>query len=123
MIRYTVVSVAVLVGGWMLLDGIRALITGSYTTPKTGEYAGRLGPWYRVVAAVGLEPFGLAIKLAHVVLGVSWLAFGWAAFIGASFAWWPLLLTALFSLWYLPFGTIAGVVVVIALLLPSMGMG
>lgn len=119
MARYVIVVVALIVGGWMFFDGARALVTGSYTTPGSGAYAGQLGPWARLVESAGLDPRGLALKLAHVILGASWLAFGLLVFRGVSFAWWFLLATAILSLWYLPFGTIAGAVVVVALLLPS----
>jgi hypothetical protein len=37
-------------------DGSRALIVGDYVTPKSGAYAGQLGPWAKLVAAVGIEP-------------------------------------------------------------------
>ncbi len=120
MAKYIIVIVALLIGCWLLLDGARALIAGSYTTPSSGAYAGQLGPWSKIIICVGLNPAGLAVKLVHIVLGSCWLAFGLLVFRGASFAWWPLFLTALLSLWYLPFGTIAGVVVAATLLLPSM---
>lgn len=120
MAKYVIVIVASLIGGWLLLDGTRALVTGSYTTPNSGAYAGQLGPWAKVVTSVGLDPAGLVLKLMHIVLGISWLVFGFLAFRGVSFAGLPLLSTAILSLWYLPFGTVAGVVVAISLLLPSM---
>lgn len=120
MAKYFIVVVALIIGGWLVFDGVRALVTGSYTMPSVGAYAGQLGPWSRVVASAGLSPTGLAVKCAHVVLGAGWLVFGFLVFRGASLAWWPLLVTAILSLWYLSLGTIAGMAVVIALLLPSM---
>ncbi len=120
MIKYIIFIVALLIGGWLLFDGAKALATGSYTTPSSGAYAGQLGPWSKVVASVGLSPTGLTVKLTHIILGISWLIFGFLVFRGVHFAWWSLLSTALLSLWYLPFGTVAGVAVVVLLLLPSM---
>jgi hypothetical protein len=122
MIRYAILLVAVIIGGWLLFDGTRAMATGSYTTPRSGAHAGQLGPWAKVVRSVGLQPTGPTLKLIHVVLGGSWLLFGVLVFRGASSAWWPLLVTALLSLWYLPFGTIAGVVVVGLLLYNERGV-
>lgn len=59
------------------------------------------------------------LKLTPIILGASWLLFGFLWFRGVSFAWWPLLLTTMLSLWFLPFGTIAGAVVGLLLLLPA----
>lgn len=123
MLRYSIICVALIIGAWLLFDGLRALVAGSYTTPSSGEYAGQLGPWSWLVAKAGLNPTGLVIKLAHVVLGLSWIISGLLIFRSVSLAWWPLFLTALLSLWYLPFGTIAGLIVAGVLLLPSMRHG
>lgn len=119
MVECVIVIIALLIGGWLLLDGARALATGSYTTPSSGTYAGQLGPWSKVAASVGLSPNGLMLKLTHIILGASWLIFGFLSFRGVPFAWWPLLLTAMLSLWYLPFGTVAGALVGFLLLLPA----
>ena len=108
------------IGGWLLFDGCRALITGHYTVPQSGPHAGMLGPWSLLVSAVGLDPMGMALKILHVLLGVSWIASGLWLPRNAIAAWWPLMITALLNLWYAPFGTIAGVAVVSLLLLPSM---
>lgn len=99
--------------------GARAPATGSYTTPSSGADAGQLGPWSKLVANAGLRPNGLMLKLTPIILGASWLLFGFLWFRGVSFAWWPLLLTTMLSLWFLPFGTIAGAVVGLLLLLPA----
>lgn len=119
MVKYAIFLVALVIGSWLTFDGTRALFSGSYTTPSSGAYAGQLGPWSEIVSSVGLSPTGIFLKFAHVVLGTSWLVFGFFLLRGASFAWWSLLLTAVLSLWYLPFGTIAGLVVAGLLLLPS----
>ncbi len=46
----------VVVGGFMFFDGIRALTVGNYLTPSRGVYADQLGPWSRLIEAVGIEP-------------------------------------------------------------------
>lgn len=118
MLRYSIICIALIIGGWLLFDGFRALVTGSYTTPNSGNYAGQLGPWSWLVAKAGLDPTGLIVKLAHVVLGLSWIVCGLLLYRSVSLAWWPLFVTAILSLWYLPFGTIAGLTVAGLLLLP-----
>jgi hypothetical protein len=41
---WLIVALALLEGSWLAFDGAHALITGDYVTPKTGRYAGQLGP-------------------------------------------------------------------------------
>jgi hypothetical protein len=118
--KYLVLTLALAIGPWLLFDGSRALITGNYTTPSSGPYAGKLGPWSRVVSSVGLNPLGTTVKLLHVLLGVSWVACSLLLLREGAAMWWPMMLTALFTLWYVPFGAIAGAAVAGLLLLPSM---
>ncbi len=33
----------------MVVDGSRALVKGEYITPKSGSFAGNLGPWAKLV--------------------------------------------------------------------------
>ncbi len=118
--KYLICSLALAIGGWLLFDGSRALVTGNYTVPHSGPYAGSLGPWSLLVKAVGVDPVGTTIKVFHVVLGVSWVTGGLLLPRNVSAVWWPLMITALLTLWYLPFGTIAGAAVASLLLSPSM---
>ena len=101
---------AVLLGGWLAFDGARAFISGDYVTPASGEYAGQLGPWSRLVKAVGLEPRSPVVKGTHIVLGLMWLAA--AACFAARFPWarWVLTGCAVASLWYLPFGALIAII-------------
>ncbi len=64
---WAVAVLAVVVAGWFLFDGLYALITGDYVTPKSGEHAGQLGPWSSVVSAVGITPRSTAMKLIFVI--------------------------------------------------------
>jgi hypothetical protein len=103
---------AAVIGGWLLFDGMRAFLTGSYTTPSSGEHAGQLGPWARVVAAIGMDPNGVVMRGVHVLLGAVWLAAGWSEFRGQPRASRWLLAAAVLTLWYLPVGTAAAVLVI-----------
>ena len=118
-IRYALMLIAVVMGGWMLYDGIHAFVTGNYTTPGSGDYAGKLGPWAGLVAAVGLQPTGLIMKSLHVLLGASWLVSGYLLMRSSGARTGPLLLTAVLSLWYLPFGTLAGALVLALVGIPA----
>lgn len=118
MVRRIVCGLALIVAGWFVFDGGRALVVGDYVTPSSGEHAGQLGLWAGVVAAVGIEPRSTTMKLIFVVYGVAWLSVIGAFLAGRSWAWTAMLAAAIGSLWYLPFGTLLGVVQVVLLLLP-----
>lgn len=72
-LRWTIVIMALVEGGWFAFDGGHALVTGDYVTPKSGQYAGRLGPWSKLVAATGIDPRSTLMKVIHVALGVTWI--------------------------------------------------
>jgi hypothetical protein len=116
MIKYFLLLVSTIIGAWLLYDGTLALITGSYTTPTSGAYAGQLGPWSQILIAIGINPLSVPIKLLHILLGASWLLFGLLFMSKPSFARAPLLATAVLSLWYAPFGTAIGLLVALTLL-------
>ena len=116
-LKLAVIALALVLGIWMLVDGARALTVGDYVTPRSGEYAGRLGPWATLVSAMGLDPRSTVVKAVHVGLGLFWIASvpmflfvpGWGA--------WALRAAAALSLWYLPFGTLIGTLVLVLLFL------
>lgn len=113
-----VVVLAALNGGWMMFDGARALVTGDYIMPSSGEYAGQLGPWADVVGAVGLDPRSTTVKVAFVVYGGALVLVAVAFSMRAPCARRSQLVVAALGLWYLPFGTILNLAVIVLLLLP-----
>ncbi len=114
----TVVALALLQAAWMAFDGARAFVLGDYVTPTSGEYAGQLGPWANLVAAVGIEPRSSLMKAIFVVYGVGWLIVISFYVQKQTWAWLAMLIAAIFSLWYLPFGTVSSMIQ-IALLIAS----
>jgi hypothetical protein len=114
-IKWIIVACACVVFGWFVFDGSRALVVGDYVTPKTGEHAGQLGPWSKVVAAVGIEPRSTAMKMIFLLLGICGLAVAVCLLLQLSWAWWAMLIMAILSLWYAPFGTLLGVIEMILL--------
>jgi hypothetical protein len=103
----------------MTFDGTRAFVVGDYVTPKTGEYAGQLGPWTKLVSAVGIEPRSTLMKTIFVAYGVAWLALIVCYALGYKWASWAMLLAAIGTLWYLPIGTIASLIIIILLLIQT----
>nr|NIU76236.1 hypothetical protein [Gammaproteobacteria bacterium]NIY10056.1 hypothetical protein [Gemmatimonadota bacterium] len=67
--RLLVATLGGVVGGWLIVDGIRAMVTGDYATPSGGPYAGQLGPWAALVESVGLDPRSILVMGLHVVTG------------------------------------------------------
>lgn len=118
--RWLVVLVAGLEAGFMLFDGARALIVGDYLTPSSGEYAGRLGPWARLVGRVGIDPRSAGMKWLFVVYGLVWLGVLVAFALGWRWAWWATAALAAGSLWYLVPGTVLSAVTLVLLVLPGM---
>ena len=117
--RWAIVALALLDAGYMTVDGARALATGDYFTPSSGEHAGELGPWARIVAAIGIEPRSTAMKSFFVAYGLVWLAVIVAFAAGQPWSWLAMLLLAAGSVWYLTIGTAVSVVVSLLLFLPA----
>jgi hypothetical protein len=112
---WLVVALALLEGGWLAFDGARALVVGDYVTPATGEHAGKLGPWAGVVSAVGIEPRSTLMKSIHLALGLAWLLAAIGLLLGRPCARAALLTCAVLGLWYLPFGTLIGIIAIVLL--------
>ncbi len=117
---WVVLVLALIEGGWLAFDGGRAIVVGDYVTPKSGQYAGQLGPWAKVVSAVGIEPRSTLMKSIHLVLGLAWIVVMICFALGLPWAWSGMLACAVLGLWYLPFGTILSVIQIIVLLLPAL---
>jgi hypothetical protein len=109
--KWIIIALAMLQGAWLVFDGVRAFTVGDYVTATSGPRAGQLGPWSKIVAAVGFEPRGMPVKLLHVGCGVAWMVAGTCFALGATFAWRLVLVCAVCTLWYLPIGTVASLIV------------
>lgn len=117
---WIVVALVLLNGGWMTFDGGRALLVGDYITPKTGPHAGMLGPWSRLVQAAGIGPRSTPMKTTFLVYGMLHVGAAVAFVLGLSSAWVVLLALAVLGLWYMPFGTLINLIVIVLLLLPTL---
>ena len=118
--KWVILTLALLQGGWLVFDGSRALVVGDYVTPASGRRAGQLGPWSRIVSALGFEPRSTLIKCLHLVLGIAWLIALIVFAVRPASGWWAVLCCAIASLWYLPIGTVLSIVVITLLLTPQM---
>ena len=111
--RRFAVILGMLQGLFMLIDGLHAWITGSYFAP-----GGQVGPWTRVVAAAGISPFSLTMKLVFIALGVAYILSGAAYALYARRAIY-FAAVAVLSLWYLPLGTILSLIVLLFIALSA----
>lgn len=115
--KWIIVILITLSAGWMLADGIRALVIGDYVTPASGEYAGQLGPWAGLVKAIGIEPRSTFMKMIFVVYGLSALIAVAGFALNQPWARNLLIAMAVLGLWYLPIGTVINIIVLIILFL------
>lgn len=114
--NWIVLLLVFITASWMLYDGARAFILGDYTTPKTGEYAGQLGPWTSVVKAVGIEPRSTLMKSIFVIYGLAALGIVICFALGLPWARIALIVACILGLWFLPIGTVTNIIALILLL-------
>jgi hypothetical protein len=115
-LKWLTVALCVAQGGFIVLDGTRALATGDYITPSSGKYAGQLGPWAQLVSGIGISPHSTGIKLLFVTLGAAWIATSVGIALESSWAWLTGVIIAAATLWYLIPGTIVSAAILIILL-------
>jgi hypothetical protein len=116
-LAWIVIAFAVIEAGWLAFDGARALTVGDYVTPSSGPHAGQLGPWSKVVAAVGIEPRSTLMKSIHLGLGAAWLVVIVCYILRMPWAWTGMMVCAVLGLWHLPIGTVLSVVQICLLVL------
>lgn len=110
--RWLIAVLVILSAGWMLFDGSRALIVRDYITPKSGQHAGQLGPWAKVVQKAGIKPRSTLMKTIFVLYGLSFVMIMTAFLLKISWAWWGMLIMAVLGLWYLPFGALINILII-----------
>jgi hypothetical protein len=115
--KLIITTLVLLTAGWMLFDGSRALIVGDYVTEPTGEYAGQLGPWANLLQGFGIEPRSTLMKSIIVLYGLLALATLWCYWAGYPWAGSALMIVCFLGLWYLPFGTVANLIVLFLMMM------
>ncbi|MFZ5553106.1 MAG: hypothetical protein ACOZCO_08335 [Bacteroidota bacterium] len=104
-IKWIIVVLSLLNAGYMAVDGTKALTTGDYFRPSSGEYAGQLGPWTKLVEKIGIDPMSALMKSIFLVFGLAGLFITVAFAMNVSWSFKALLLFNIFCLWNLFFGT------------------
>jgi hypothetical protein len=100
-LKVALAFITVSVGGFMLIDGVRNLLTGTY-------FGSSLGPWSKLVSAAGFDPqhFGLVFSL----LGLVWFAALAGLFMRARWGVPVAVCVGIATLWYAPVGTLFALV-------------
>lgn len=115
--KWVVIFLAALNFGYMVFDGGRALVTGSYITPSGGPHKGQLGPWSKLAKAVGIEPEGNVMKMIFVLWGIAGLIITYCFFRNPANYWSHILIANILSLWYAGMGTMSSAIQIILLIL------
>ncbi|HEY3763269.1 MAG TPA: hypothetical protein VGN23_16095 [Verrucomicrobiae bacterium] len=113
--KWLIAFMVVTNSGYMIFDGAHAIITRDYVTPQSGPYAGQLGPWSKIVQAVGLDPHTFVVESLFIFEGMASLAALFCYLQRRKGAKAALAITNVLQLWYLPFGTISCIVVLVLL--------
>lgn len=95
-------------GVWMLVDGIYVISKGKYIGPE------KPGPWASLVSLTGVDVFKLGP--VFVLYGLAWLVFILAFWTDKSWARMFGIVLSVLTLWYLPFGTLISIVVLVGLI-------
>ena len=115
--KWAIVVLILFSAGWMFADGLRAFVVGDYLTPKSGEYAGQLGPWANVLQTIGIEPRSTIVKAVFVLYGAASLIAVTGFALDQPWGRNALLVAAVLGLWYLPIGTGTNMIALILLFL------
>jgi len=113
-LRLAIFLLAVLVGGFMVVDAFHALYTGNYLT-----FNGQVGPWAAVLARAHLNSDSLGVKLLFLALGALYVVVALDYARNDLRSEGGVAAIAILTLWYIPFGAFCSLVVLILLAIES----
>lgn len=116
-IKWILVLMSLMNAGYMTFDGTRALVKGDYLRPQSGEYAGQLGPWSKLVMKLGVDPMSPFMKSVFLLFGIAGLIITLGFALNASWGWKAMLIFNICCLWNLFFGTASSIIQIILLIL------
>ena len=113
--KILVLLLAILNGGYMLLDGIFVMLKGKYIGPE------KPGPWANLFYKFDINVFKLGPLF--IVYGLAWLIFVIGLFTNQSWTYTLGIVISILSLWYLPIGTLFSLIILIILLVSRQKLG
>ncbi len=106
---------ALLNGGYMLLDGLFVMIKGKYIGPE------KPGPWANFFYKLNIDVFKLGPLF--IVYGLLWLAWLYGFWTNQSWTYMFGLIISILTLWYLPIGTISSIIIMLTLIFAKQKIG
>ncbi len=97
---------SLILGAWLVFDGIRKLLTGYYT----GEQTIGLGPWAIIVSLIGVRPADMAFPF--LFLGILWIVNGVIVLLGANTRYERTIAISIVTLFYAVPGTIVSIITI-----------
>lgn len=106
--KILVIILSVIMGGFMLIDGIYVMVRGKYIGPP------KPGPWAEVFYKFDVNVFKLGPMF--IIYGIMWLAFMVGVLTNQSWAFTFGIIVSIASLWYIPVGTLLSIAVLFILI-------
>jgi hypothetical protein len=119
LLKYIVIALSTINFGYMVIDGLRALVKGDYFRPRSGPYAGQLGPWTKVVVRIGVEPESTLMKLLFVAIGLLGLIIT-GLYATGKIDELPMMIVVVLSIWNLYLGTMISLLMLVLLIVITM---
>lgn len=116
-IKWVIVVFALINAGYMTYDGARALIKGDYIRPTSGEYAGQLGPWSKLVKLIGIDPESALMKSVFLIFGILSLFITVCFILDYPWAGNAMIIINICTLWNLILGTASSLIQIILLII------
>ncbi|MGN6417419.1 MAG: hypothetical protein ACTHMC_08005 [Pseudobacter sp.] len=113
--KILITVLAFLNGGYMLLDGLFVLLKGKYIGPE------KPGPWSGLFYKLNIDVFKLGPLF--IIFGLLWLIWMYGLLTNQHWAYIFGILISIFTLWYLPLGTLLSVIILVILLSAKTKMG
>lgn len=105
--KITATILGILIGGYMLFDGIFVLINGKFFGPD------KPGPWAVIFYKMNIDVFKLGPLF--ILLSLTWFIFLFGLWTNQSWYYSLGIIISILSLWYLPFGTIISIIIILIL--------
>ncbi len=102
---------SILNGCFMFADGIYVLINGKYIGPE------KPGPWANLFYQLNIDVFKLGPLF--ILYGLAWFIFIFSFHTNQSWAYIYAIVLSLLTLWYLPFGTLISILILLLLIFKS----
>ena len=110
-----VTILAILNGGYMLLDGIYVMIKGKYIGPE------KPGPWAGIFEKFNVDVFKLGPLF--IVYGLLWLAWLYGLWTNQSWSYVYGIVISILTFWYLPVGTLFSLIILLVLIFAKQKLG